>query len=92
VLVAATSGVSAVIAPNGRVTAQTGVFTPAVLVADVPLRDPRTVADRLGVWPEHGLALAGLLWLTIAGLLQRRRRAEAPDQPVVDEPILAGTS
>ena len=65
---AATSGVSAVIAPDGRLLARTGVFTPARLVATVPLRDPRTVADRLGVWPEHALAASGLLWLAVAVL------------------------
>jgi apolipoprotein N-acyltransferase len=36
-------------------------------VADVPLRDPRTIADRLGAWPERGLAvIAGLLLLAAA--------------------------
>ena len=92
VLVAATSGVSAVIAPDGHVRQQSGVFTPALLVADVPLRDTRTVADRLGVWPEHGLALAGLAWLVAAVVRERRRRLEQPAGPVVDEPMLAGTS
>jgi apolipoprotein N-acyltransferase len=91
VLVAATSGVSAVIAPDGAVRQQSGVFTPALLVADVPLRDPRTVADRMGVWPEHGLALAGLVWLAAVVLRERRRRPEQPAGPVVDEPMLAGT-
>jgi apolipoprotein N-acyltransferase len=91
VLVAATSGVSAVIAPDGAVRQQSGVFTPALLVADVPLRDPRTVADRMGVWPEHGLALAGLVWLAAVVLRERRRRSEQPAGPVVDEPMLAGT-
>jgi apolipoprotein N-acyltransferase len=92
VLVAATSGVSAVIAPDGDVRRQSGVFTPALLVADVPLRDPRTVADRLGVWPEHGLALAGLLWLVAVVLWERRRRPEVATGPVADEALLAGTT
>ena len=64
VVVAATSGVSAVIAPNGALERRSGVFRPAHLVVDLPLRDPRTVADRLGAWPERGLAvLAGLVLL-----------------------------
>jgi apolipoprotein N-acyltransferase len=67
------------------------VFRPAVTVADVPLRDPRTVADRLGVWPEHGLAAAGLLWL-LAVAVEGRRRSRPPAEPVVDEPLLAGAS
>jgi apolipoprotein N-acyltransferase len=91
VLVAATSGVSAVIAPDGHVRQQSGVFKPALLVADVPLRDPRTVADRLGVWPEHGLALAGLAWLLTVVVSDRRRRPPQAPGPRVDEPMLAGT-
>jgi apolipoprotein N-acyltransferase len=91
VLVAATSGVSAVIAPDGTVRQESGVFTPALLVADVPLRDQRTVADRLGVWPEHGLSLSGLLWLLAVVVRQRRRRADEPTGPVPDEAMMAGT-
>ena len=59
VLVAATSGISAVIAPDGRLVQQAGVFTPAVLTAEVPLRDAQTPATRLGTWPEVLLALLG---------------------------------
>jgi len=91
VVVAATSGVSAVIAPDGRVLARTGVFRPARLVMDVPLRDPRTVADRLGAWPEHGLALAGVVWLAAVGVVLRRRARRAPIHPK-PEPELARTS
>ncbi|HVV22876.1 MAG TPA: apolipoprotein N-acyltransferase, partial [Pseudonocardiaceae bacterium] len=52
VIVAATSGVSAIIAPDGHITQQTGLFEPAALVATVPLRSTTTLADRLGAWPE----------------------------------------
>ena len=45
---------------------------------DVPLRDPRTVADRMGSWPEHGLALAGVVWLASAWWLRRHRRDGVP--------------
>ncbi|MGZ6792517.1 MAG: nitrilase-related carbon-nitrogen hydrolase, partial [Mycobacteriales bacterium] len=69
VLVAATSGVSAVIAPDGRLQARSRVFTPDVLVQRVVLRDGRTVASRVGAWPELLLALTGL-----AGLLVGVRR------------------
>jgi len=93
VVVAATSGVSAVIAPDGRVLWRSGVFTPALRVADVPLRDPRTVADRLGVWPEHGLASAGLLWLLAVAATHGRRRRGTPEDAVTDdEPVLASAS
>ena len=60
VLVAATSGVSAVIAPDGSLQDRSEVFTRDVLVERVPLRDARTLATRLGAWPEALLVLLGL--------------------------------
>jgi apolipoprotein N-acyltransferase len=88
VVVAATSGVSALIAPDGRVLQRSGVFTPSLLVADLPLRDPVTVADRLGAWPERVLTAVALLAL-LATLRRRRRGAdEAVDHPA---PVLAGS-
>jgi apolipoprotein N-acyltransferase len=60
VVVAATSGVSAVIAPDGRLQAASRVFTRDVLVRRIVVRDSRTLATRLGAWPELLLALAGL--------------------------------
>jgi apolipoprotein N-acyltransferase len=73
VVVAATSGVSAIIQPDGHVTTRTGLFTPAALVARVPLRSTTTLADRLGGWPEWVLVGAGLLALA-AGATTRIRR------------------
>jgi apolipoprotein N-acyltransferase len=52
VLVAATSGVSAVIAPDGRLVDRSGVFTRDLLVQQVPLRGGTTVASRVGALPE----------------------------------------
>ncbi|MDT7799320.1 MAG: apolipoprotein N-acyltransferase [Actinomycetota bacterium] len=83
VLVAATSGVSAVIAPDGQVVSRAGVFRPARLVADVALRDPETVADRLGDWPERALALAGLLALML-GVGRRSARPDRSTEPAAD--------
>jgi apolipoprotein N-acyltransferase len=86
VVVAATSGVSAIVSPSGRVLQQTGVFVPAYLVATVPLRDGRTLADRLGPWPERALALAGaLVLIALAGeaCLRRRRRPAAEGEAQV---------
>jgi len=59
VLVAATSGISAVIGPDGDLSQRTAVFTRETLMADVALRDARTPATRLGVLPELLLALLG---------------------------------
>jgi len=76
VVVAATSGVSAIIQPDGHITQQTGLFTPAALVATVPLRSTTTLADRLGAWPEWALVAAGLLALAwgIAGATRAQAR------------------
>jgi apolipoprotein N-acyltransferase len=65
VLVAATSGVSAVIAPDGHLQARTKVFTRNVLVQRVVLRDGRTLATRVGAWPELLLVLTGLAGLAL---------------------------
>ena len=90
VVVAATSGVSAVIDPAGHVRARTRIFTAATLVADVPLRDPRTVADRLGPWPERLVALGGLLSLIAAGWRRPRRGSPAGPAPTEAAAVLAG--
>lgn len=71
-VVAALSGASAVIRPDGSVVARTGLYTADTLVEQVPLRTELTFATRWGVWFEHGLALAGLL-AAAAGYLLRRR-------------------
>jgi apolipoprotein N-acyltransferase len=77
VVVAATSGVSAVIAPDGRLIRRSGVFQPARLVADIPLRDPHTLADRLGVWPERTVTiLAALMLVAALGSARRGRQSD----------------
>ena len=70
VLVAATSGISAVIAPDGRTVESAPVFTREVLSAQVPTRTGTTLATRLGAAPE--LLLAGLA-VVAAGVGVRRR-------------------
>jgi apolipoprotein N-acyltransferase len=70
-LVAATSGISAVIGPDGRTTWRTAEFTSDSTVTVVPLRAGLTPAMRLGALPELAALLAlGLVWL--AGLARRR--------------------
>jgi apolipoprotein N-acyltransferase len=72
VLVAATSGISAVIAPDGRLVQSAPVFTREVLSAQVPTRTGTTLATRLGALPE--LLLSGLaVGAAGAGALARRR-------------------
>jgi apolipoprotein N-acyltransferase len=60
VVVAATSGISAVINPEGHVVRQSKEFTREVIVRPVPLRAGRTLAMRLGGWPELGLVGVGV--------------------------------
>jgi len=74
VVVASTTGVSAIIAPDGTLTAHTGTWRQAVLDSRVPLLTGLTLADRAGAWPEYVivlLTLAGLGWAA-AGALRRR--------------------
>jgi apolipoprotein N-acyltransferase len=66
VLVAATSGVSAVIDPDGRVRRDTRMFTSDALVATAPLRQTATLATQLGAVPEWIITGAGLLALVAA--------------------------
>nr|WP_069816659.1 apolipoprotein N-acyltransferase [Streptomyces sp. TP-A0874] len=61
VVTAATSGISAVVGPDGTVRQRTEEFTRDVLTASLPLRDDTTVADRVGAVPEWVLAMVGLL-------------------------------
>jgi len=68
-----TVGVSAMITPDGTAHQRTTLFTPTVLAADLPLRTERTVADRVGPWPEN-LAGAGLATMLTLLVLRRQRR------------------
>jgi apolipoprotein N-acyltransferase len=78
VVVAATSGVSAIVAPDGTVEQQTKIFTPAALVGRVPLRTSTTLATRLGAGPE--IALSGLAVAALgAGLLRTRSSRETTE-------------
>ncbi len=72
VLVAATSGISAVIDADGTVVATAPERAARTLVADVSLHEGTTVADRLGGAPEWLLASLGVVALALG---VRRRRA-----------------
>ncbi|MFD5657790.1 apolipoprotein N-acyltransferase [Streptomyces hirsutus] len=77
VTVPVTSGVSAIIMPDGTVSQKTGMFVADSLVQEVPLRSSRTPATRLGVFPEIALVLVaagGLGWAAGTGVRGRARR------------------
>ncbi|MFI1716578.1 apolipoprotein N-acyltransferase [Streptomyces sp. NPDC053513] len=78
VVVPVTSGVSAIIRPDGEIVSQTKMFTPDVLVEKVPLRSSQTPATRLGTLPEALLAVlaaAGLGWAGARAVRARRTPA-----------------
>ncbi|TDU79680.1 apolipoprotein N-acyltransferase [Streptomyces sp. KS 21] len=77
VLVPVTSGVSAVILPDGEIVRQTEMFTADALVAEIPLRSTQTPATRFGPLPEYLLLLvaAGGLGWTLARRISARRAA-----------------
>ncbi|MFE3516160.1 apolipoprotein N-acyltransferase [Streptomyces sp. NPDC059166] len=75
VVVPVTSGVSAVIRPDGTIVEKTRMFTPDALVDEVPLRSSLTPATRMGALPEGVLsllALAGLGWATARSVRARK--------------------
>ncbi|GAA1894460.1 apolipoprotein N-acyltransferase [Streptomyces sodiiphilus] len=72
VVTVATSGISAVVAPDGTVVQRTEEFTQDVLTARLPLRDGRTLAATVGAVPEWALAIAGLLAFGTAHRITRR--------------------
>jgi apolipoprotein N-acyltransferase len=74
VVVASTTGVSAIIAPDGTLLAHSGTWRRAVLEARVPLVSSTTLADRVGAWPEAVIVtgtLALLAW-ALAGTFRRK--------------------
>jgi apolipoprotein N-acyltransferase len=76
VVYASTTGESTIIAPDGGLIAHSGVWQRAILDARVPLVSYRTLADRLGGWPEYVLVLLTVLaigWATIVSVRSRRR-------------------
>jgi len=75
---ASTTGESTVISPTGAVIARTGIWQRAILDERVPLVSYRTLADRVGAWPEYVLVLVTVLALGLAVVTLRRRRNQ-PD-------------
>ncbi|WP_238072160.1 apolipoprotein N-acyltransferase, partial [Rhodococcus zopfii] len=94
VVVAATSGVSAIVAADGSVLEQTPLFEPAALVAQVPLRTATTLASRLGPIPELVLCV-GAVAAAGAALVRARRNHTTVSRPQPGrdtEPAESGTA
>jgi apolipoprotein N-acyltransferase len=80
VVVASTTGVSAIIAPDGTVVARTGTWRQAVLESRVPLLHTITLAERVGAVPEYlivALTVAAFGWAAYGWAIARRRRRSA---------------
>jgi apolipoprotein N-acyltransferase len=76
VAVAATSGISAIVAPDGSIVRSSSLFTPAVFVEQIAQRDSATVAQRVGAAPEWVLTAlgAGAVLVALRQLRGRGRR------------------
>lgn len=91
VVVAGTTGISAVIAPDGRELARTEWFRPAYLVDQIRLKSELTPATQWGPIVQAVLVIAGFgaaVWAVVAGVMHngrfvpkrfRRRAANAGD-------------
>jgi apolipoprotein N-acyltransferase len=74
VVYASTTGESSIIAPDGALIVNSGVWRQAILEARVPLVSYRTLADRVGAWPEYVIVLLTVLALGWACVISRPRR------------------
>ena len=79
VVYASTTGQSTIIAPDGRLIAHSGVWQRAILDARVPLVSYRTLADRVGAWPEYVIIM--LTVLALAWAVVRSRSGRGRSQP-----------
>ncbi|WP_353940702.1 apolipoprotein N-acyltransferase [Streptomyces sp. HUAS MG91] len=84
VMVPVTSGVSAVIRPDGSIAQKTGMFEADTLLADVPRRTSKTLATRVGAWPEAlltVLGVGGLAWAVVRSRGGRSATARSKGRP-----------
>ena len=80
VAVASTTGISAIIAPDGAIVVRSRTWRRVELEARVPLPSALTPADRIGPWPELGIAVLtalALAWALAAPRLRGRRTSRA---------------
>ena len=86
VVVASTTGISAVIAPDGHELARTGYFTPAYLDLSVRLKTHLTPAARWGALVQWTLIAVGAAAVLAAAVRWRRSHtalpADSPDSQV----------
>ncbi len=88
VVVAATSGVSAIVHPDGSVSQETEIFTNATLIEDLPLRNSLTIAARFGYLIEGSLVIMGWL-VAAAAIIQVRQKGTAKITQSDTTPVIA---
>ena len=74
VVVASTTGYSAIIAPDGQLITSSGTWQQAELEARVPLLSYTTLADRVGPWPEYVIVVLTVAALAYAAIRQQASR------------------
>lgn len=85
VMVAATTGVSAFVRPDGTIAQNTSIWTADHLVETIALREGRTPAARLGEWGNVALLVLTLCGIALAIRQDGARLARpAPRQPTAD--------
>jgi apolipoprotein N-acyltransferase len=75
VVVASTTGYSAIVAPDGTLITSSGTWQQAILQARVPLITYTTLADRVGPWPEYVIVALTLIAAGLAVALRARERS-----------------
>jgi apolipoprotein N-acyltransferase len=82
VVVASTTGYSAIIAPDGHLITSSGIWQQAELEQRVPLITYTTLAERVGAWPEWVIvALTALAAAYAAARAFQERRARSDNTP-----------
>jgi apolipoprotein N-acyltransferase len=92
VVLASTTGYSAIIAPDGHLITSSGTWQQAELQARVPLVTGTTLATRAGAWPEWIIvaATAAALALAIAQAAAARRSRRGPRSAGAEDGPAAG--
>ena len=83
-MMVSTVGVSAFVNTSGDVVAATGFDVSGVIVRDMRLGGPRTLATRLGHWPEFAAIALALAALLGAAPLRRRRVRGVTDETTAE--------
>ncbi|MGA5759826.1 apolipoprotein N-acyltransferase [Nonomuraea bangladeshensis] len=73
VVTAATTGISAFVTPDGKVSWQTRELVADMNVVKVPVRTGETLATKVGAWPEWALMAMGVAAAGVAAWRGRRR-------------------